>query len=104
MAPHAEAPKVAIGPTQWSKGLYGTYEGCLAKPEVSQLSVATPSAHVLQSTPELAAAIQCMTETGDVQKCSNKGHDLSLQGMCHSDCGCCRTCSHDGWCSSPWCS
>merc|ERR1712070_878541 len=80
---HNAPPKVAIGPTKWSEGLYGTYDGCMAKPEVTQLAASKPPAHVLQSSPDLATAIQCMTETGDIGQCQSKFEDfqaLKVQG------------------------
>merc|ERR1711871_1589080 len=84
MAPHSEIPKVAIGPTQWTAGLYGTYDGCLAKPETGSLSSmladrALP-AGPMSASPELAAAIECMTETGDVARCSHKFDELKKIG------------------------
>mmetsp|Transcript_55151 Transcript_55151/g.87417 ORF Transcript_55151/g.87417 Transcript_55151/m.87417 type:complete len:130 (-) Transcript_55151:124-513(-) len=79
MAPSA-IPKVAVGPTQWTAGLYKTYDGCLAKPEVTQLSAVTPPAHVLTSTPELAAAIKCMSEKGDIAQCTDKFDDMKKLG------------------------
>merc|ERR1712080_730902 len=79
MSPSA-IPKVAVGPTKWTEGLYGTYDGCLAKPELSQLTNAKPPAHVLTSAPDLAAAIHCMTEHGDIAQCTSKFDDLKIAG------------------------
>merc|ERR1719162_1005219 len=52
----------------------------MAKPEVGQLASVNRPTHVLQQTAELADAMKCMTEKGDVAQCTDKFDDMKKLG------------------------
>mmetsp|Transcript_124721 Transcript_124721/g.220989 ORF Transcript_124721/g.220989 Transcript_124721/m.220989 type:complete len:135 (+) Transcript_124721:107-511(+) len=84
MAP-AKIPKTCVPPEMWAKDLiYSAKDTSLALPDVSKLggmSMTGPqSSTIASSTPELSAAIACMTETGDFTKCTTQLDALKVAG------------------------